>query len=350
MQRIADITFHPSWWYKNAGIEFDEKFFFDTSYHIKADREMRRVLYDNFSEYGLGEKDPKERPILFSDLLACGFLHSYILGCDVLFEKNNAPTVICANINEDAVKSLKVPQLDEDKIWKRVKKQIDDLYLKFGYVESAVNLMGIQNIAMDLRGEELFYDYYDEPELAEKLLDTATKLSVDIGKRLYSVSKTVSGGVTSVIKKTVPSVYLTSNCSVTMISKAHYGEFLLKYDTALANEFTDFGIHHCGNNTENVIEEYLKVPNLKFLEIGAGSNLQKVADAINNSNKDIISCVRYSPVQLKTGSKEQIKENYDSAVKAFGTDKNLCFSCVGIDADTSTDRIKDYLAFFKGEN
>ena len=37
MQRIADITFHPSWWYKNAGIEFDEKFFFDAEYRIEED-------------------------------------------------------------------------------------------------------------------------------------------------------------------------------------------------------------------------------------------------------------------------------------------------------------------------
>ena len=70
MKRHVDVTFHPSWWYKHAGVEFDEKFWFDADYRVAADRRMRRTLYEYFGEFGLGEKDPQARPILFSDLLA----------------------------------------------------------------------------------------------------------------------------------------------------------------------------------------------------------------------------------------------------------------------------------------
>jgi len=349
MKAYVDVTFHPSWWNKYAGIEFDEKFFYDAEYRWEADIIMRRTLYELFGEYGLGEKNPQARPILFSDLIASGFFHSQLLGCNVVYSKDNAPVVVGANLSEEQIGALMAPDLDKHELWQKVQKQIAYFIKRFGYVESAINLMGIQNVAMDLRGEELFYDYYDDPELAHKLLKVVTDMSIDIGKRLYAVSKVVSGGVTSIIKQAIPEVYLTSNCSVTMISCDTYCEHLLPYDTMLAQAFPNFGIHHCGNNMENVLEGYLKVPYLKFIEIGAGSNLKKIAEILKKNNReDMVSCIRYSPVKLQTSSLDQLKEEKDFVKNCFGAYNKLCYSCVGIDANVNHEKVSEYLKVFGG--
>lgn len=348
MKKNVDITFHPSWWNRYAGIEFDEKFFWDAEYRVQADIKMRRTLYDYFGEYEIGEADPQPRPILFSDLIACGFLYSQILGCKVIYSKDDAPAVCTAEITEEQISTLTVPNLAHCELWKKVEEQISYFQKKFGYVESAINLMGIQNIALDLRGEEFFVDYYTEPELAHKLLGVITDLSIAIGKRLYSVSNVISGGVTSIIKQIIPEVYLTSNCSVTMISNQMYCDFLLGYDTCLAEKFTNFGIHHCGSNLENVIEGYLKVPNLKFIEVGAGSNLHAVAECLKkNKREDIVLCIRYSPVKLRTETAKSIQKEVEEAINIFGSDEKLCFSCVGIDASVEIDKVRDYLSVFR---
>ncbi len=346
MRSNVDITFHPSWWYKHTGVEFDEKFFFDADYRLEADVKMRRKLFEYFGEFGIGEEDPKPRPILFSDLIACGFLYSQMMGCQVIFQKDNAPQVVAANLSEDAVENLIAPNLDENPLWQNVQSQIDRFVREFGYVESAINLMGVKNIALDLRGEELFYDYFDDPELMHHLYSVVTEHLLDVGKRLYAVTDLVSGGVTSIIKQVVPNVYLTSNCTVTMISNAQYEEHVLPYDTRLAEAFPCYGIHHCGNNMENVIEGYLKVPNLKFLEIGAGSNLEKIAQAVGD--RDIISCIRYSPVAMQSDSLEQMQAKTQAAIDAFGGDEKLCFSCVGIDNTVDLEKIRQYLSVFRG--
>ncbi len=349
MRHNVDITFHPSWWHKHAGIEFDEKFWFDAAYRVEADMRMRRVLYDYFGAFGLGEKTPAPRPILGSDLLACGFLYSQLLGCEVLFKKDDAPQVLPANLSDEQVFVLRAPDLDAHPLWQQIQCQIDYFMQEYGYVESAVNLMGVQNIALDLRGEELFIDYYDEEsDLSAHLLDVATELSIDIGKRLYAVSKEVSGGVTSIVRQVCPAVYLTSNCSVTMLSNAQYCRHLLPYDTRLAEAFPCFGIHHCGPNMENVIDGYLKVPNLRFLEIGAGSDLSVIARAIEG--KDVVSCIRYSPVALKTDTVEEIRKKTEEAISAFGSCEKLCFSCVGIDKDVEIEKVKEYLRVFRKES
>lgn len=132
-----------------------------------------------------------------------------------------------------------------------------------------------------------------------------------------------------------------------MISNDLYCEKLLPYDIRLAEAFPCFGIHHCGSNMENVIDGYLQVPNLKFLEIGAGSNLTQIAQAIGS--REMISCIRYSPVALKTDTSDIIREKTEEAIRAFGSVKNLCFSCVGIDKNVSVERVRAYLSVFRKE-
>lgn len=348
MKNQVDITFHPSWWNKYAGIEFDEKFFFDADYRIQSDMKMRRFLYDFFGDYGIGEANPQPRPILFSDLIASGFLYSQLLGCNITFSKDAPPLVHPADLNEEQTERLTAPDLKSSVIWENIEQQISYMQKKFGYVESAINLMGIQNIALDVRGQELLLDYYENPELAHHLLDVVTQLSLKIGKRLYEVSSIISGGVTSIIKQTMPSVYLTSNCSVTMISNQTYCDFLLPYDTILAENFCDFGIHHCGSDMERVLDGYLKVPHLKFLEIGAGSDLSKIAEILRQSKRtDILSCIRYSPVKLMNACRESIQWDSEQAIHAFGSDQNLCFSCVGIDTNVDIESVRNYLSVFR---
>ena len=342
-----DVTFHPGWWNRYAGIEFDETFFFDETYRIEADMAMRRVLFDLFGAYGIGEKDPKPRPILFSDLIACGFLYSELLGCKVTYTADDAPQVICASIPDERIPTLQVPDLDSHPLWQKVQRQIDAMLSRFGYVESAVNLMGIQNIALDLRGQALFLDYYDDDNLSVKLLETACMLSIEIGKRLSAVSPVLSGGVTSIVKQVLPRVYLTSNCSVTMISNAAYCRHLLPWDLRLARAFPCFGIHHCGNNLENVIDGYLQVPQLQFLEIGYGSDLEKVAAALRRHGRDDIACcIRYSPARLKNACADEIRRETEATIRTFGTGASLSFSCVGIDRDIPHEKVEAYLSVF----
>lgn len=82
-----DITFHPSWWHKNAGVDFTQEFFDDPRYRMECDVRMRKTLYEHFGDYGIGDKEPKRRPLLGTDLLAAGYLHSEILGCRIRFRQ-----------------------------------------------------------------------------------------------------------------------------------------------------------------------------------------------------------------------------------------------------------------------
>ena len=336
-----DVTFHPSWWHKNVGIDFTQDFFDDPEYRMDCDVKMRRALYDHFGAYGLGEKDPQKRPLLGTDLLAAGYLHSQIMGCAIIYQADNSPQVVCKKIDAEEIAGIHAPKLEESPVWQATQKQIDYLLEKYGRVEPYVNLMGIQNIALDLLGEDIFMAYYDEEEEVSRLLGEITDLSIEIGQRFRRLSDDISGGVTAIVRQTVPECYLTSNCSVEMVSNAQYEEFLLQWDQKLADAFGSFGIHHCGQSMEHVVEGYAKVRGLTFAEVGAGSDIAAVRAAL----PDIHLNARVSPVSLMTMDDRQIEELvrslYENGKAADG--EKLSISCVGIDKDVTDERICAFL-------
>ena len=59
------------------------------------------------------------------------------------------------------MEAIQAPDLDTHPLWQRVQSQIDGFLKDFGYVESAINLMGIQNIAMDPTGQGERKNFYD---------------------------------------------------------------------------------------------------------------------------------------------------------------------------------------------
>ncbi len=334
-----DITFHPKWWHKNCGVDFNEDFFGDIRYRLESDVKMRRLLYDKFGNFGLGEKKPEQRPVIGSDLIASGFLHSEIMGCKVIYSDEAPPEVICRKLDEDETLSIRLPDLDRNGIWQKVQSQIDQLLDRFGYIESHINLMGIQNIALDLRGPDLFIDYYETPELAHHLLGVCTEISLDIGKRLKKVSPVVSAGVTAIVKQTVPEAYVTSNCTVDMVSLEIYDDFLLKYDRMLAAEFKPFGIHHCGRTMEHVVEGYKKVEGLGFAEVGAFSDIGSVRKHLPGVHFN----ARISPVRLIDADLHEIKEDISKIIAEAQPSSLLSVSCVGIDDQVSDEKIEGVL-------
>lgn len=335
-----DITFHPSWWHENAGVNFTQEFFDDPEYRMDCDVKMRRTLYEHFGEYGIGEKNPEKRPLIGTDLLAAGYLLSEIMGCQIIYEADNSPQVVCMGRDEDSLEDLKAPDLDTNEVWARTQRQIDYLKEKYGHVETYINLMGIQNIAMDIMGQEALLSYYTAPDEMDGLLSEITKLSIDVGKRFKALSNDISGGVTAIVRQTKPEVYLTSNCSVEMISNELYEQFLLKYDQQLADAFGSFAVHHCGKTMEHVVDGYSKIKGLDFAEVGAFSDLKTVRAKLPG----VFLNARYSPVRLMKATDEEIHQEV-AALARDGQEngQNISISCVGIDKNVPDRQILSFL-------
>ena len=144
--------------------------------------------------------------------------------------------------------------------------------------------------------------------------------------------------MTAIVNQICPDVYLTSNCSVEMVSQRVYEDFLLPYDIQLAQAFAPFGVHHCGATMEHVVKGYAKLPNLTFAEVGAGSDIAAVRAALPGMFLNL----RYSPVQLRTVPEDALHTQLQGMVEAAGG-RGCSVSCVGIDSEVSVETVCAFL-------
>ncbi len=336
----TDVTFHPSWWNSKIGIDFSRDFFFNPEKRIPADQEMRRELHRLFGAFGLGDENPQARPVWGTDLLASGFLYSALLGCDIRYGADIPPEVISPKLTADQMKDFKLPDLDAHPLWQEAMADVEYLKKKYGHVISAINLQGVLNLALDLRGEEVMMDFYMNPEDTSAFIGKLTDFSLDVGKRIKSFSDVMSGGVTAIVNflPGIKGVYVHSNCSVEMVSNDTYEEFLLDADNRLSDVFQPYGIHHCGASMEHVADGYAKVRNLSFAEIGAGSDIAAVRKALPGVHLNL----RYSPVRLAKISTAELEKELKTMAEAAG-EGPVSMSCVGIDTSVSDEQVSNYL-------
>ena len=223
----VDIVLHPCWWHAHAGITFDEDFFYHPAKRVESERRMEQVLHERFGRHGLGADHDRDLPLIGAVHNAAGFMISEMLGCEVRYKADGAPDVVPAHRE-----SLEV---DADQAFrsaaaKRYEHLRDQLKTRHGRVLGDINWGGVLNVALDLRGQEIFLDMLDNARrakvqfrmLAEVLDRFTTGLQAETGTSSISVNRNV--------RHFREPVFLHSECSHTMISVKDYEEFLMPID------------------------------------------------------------------------------------------------------------------------
>src|SRR5512142_679005 len=231
----VEVVFHPSWWNRHYGIQFDGDFFFDPVRRVQGECTMRGALNARFGDLGLGEANAVPHPVIGPVHLAAGFLPSAGLGCQVRYTENASPEVLPANLTDEQVLALEVPDLETNPAFRQLIELMDALETQYGTLEGDVNWEGVQNVALNLRGARLFEDYYDNPTLARRLLDIAAKTILTMADYVRRRTGSNSVAVNRIVGAVDSRISLHSNCTVAMISARTYRQYLIEYGHTLAH-------------------------------------------------------------------------------------------------------------------
>jgi len=183
--------------------------------------------------------------------------------------------------------------LDTNPVFLDIVRQMDEIEKKYGKIEGLLNIQGVLNNAFRVRGQEIFIDITENPDLAHHLLGVITDTMIKVVKAVYERQN--KSGVER-------DYFVTSNCVVNMLSASHYEEFVLPYDKKLAESFTYFGIHNCAWNVDAYIDEYKKIEKLGYLDFGLDSDLNRLAKTFPKTRL----CLMYSPVELERKTLDEI--------------------------------------------
>ena len=326
----VEVVFAPDWWYSHCGIAFDEAFYFDKETRIRNNVIMRRALYERFR---LGEDNPQRRPIIGSMYVAGGFVVAALLGIEVRLTKDAAPWPVSRNLNREQVLALRPPDILD--IWpmNQLVADMNDLEKEFGYVAGDLNTEGVLDNALLLRGQDLFTDLIEDPELVQHLFAVVTETQARVAEIVKQHTGTTSISANRGIAHVNPGIHLHANCSVQMISPSMYERCLFPYERRLAMRLSPYGIHHCGNNLHLFANIYGRLP-VVFYDVGWGSDVAKCRELL----PDPFLNLRLSPVRMMQQCPEEIRRDALELIGQTGPD-NVGLCCINMDALTPDENV-----------
>jgi hypothetical protein len=296
----VDIVLGPAWWHRHAGIDFDEDFFFHPAKRVEAERKMERVLYERFGRYGLGADHDRDVPVVGAVHLAAGYIISDMLGCQVDYVADGPPQVRAANLE---LLDVSPERAFQSAAYKKLTNLVESLKARYGYLAGDVNWGGVLNAALDLRGQNLFMDFFDAPEATVVFLKTIAEVverfATEIGAATGSTSISVNRNVRNIPKP----VFLHSECSLVMTKTADYERFLFDIDAAWSRRHRPFGIHYCGQDPHRYAEVFARLPHLDFLDVGWGGDVAVLRSHLPGTFFNL----RYSPVEIIGQTPDQIR-------------------------------------------
>jgi hypothetical protein len=328
----VDIVMDPSWWNKHAGITFDEDFFYHPAKRIESERKMADGLYERWGQYGLGEKDSRDLPVVGAVHLASGFLLQEMLGCEVRYSADAPPLVV--GDNRDNL-DTSVAQAFSSPVFKKFDAMTESLKERFGFLLGDVNWSGVLNLALDLRGESIFMDMFDKGEDVQKYFSEIADFIARFVNGIHKETGTSSISVNRVVRHFDEPIYLHSECSHTMISVEDYDKFLLPIDTLWSNRLQPYGIHFCGADPHRFADSYAKLPRLDFLDVGWGGDLKVLREKLPN----IFLNIRLSPVEILEQSEDEIHNTICRLVEESGDPYLTGVCCINMDANVPDSKV-----------
>lgn len=329
-----EFVFMPSWWHHHYGVDFGPGFYLDRETRIQNEQTMTRALRDRFGGMGLGQESIDRRPIIGSKHVAGGFVMPALMGCRIRFSPDASPWPEPAGLTDDQIQNLQVPDVRNTWPMNELLADMDALEREFGTVEGDFDLDGVLNLALHLRGQQLFNDLTESPHLARRLLDICARTMVEVAQCVRPRTGSVAIATNRMITHVDASLFLHSNCSVQMISPTTFAEFLLRPELYLAQHMQPYGIHHCGGHMERYGSVYAQVPAV-FFDVGWGSDLAACRELLPQA----FFSLRLSPARLRRQSPAEAAADAEHLLSTCPHLERAGVCCINVDDGTPDDNL-----------
>ena len=326
------VGFYPDWFHKHYGISFGKEYYFDPEVRITTRMEMEKRLHERFGDVGLGNPDPEPKPLITFGMV----MLPSIFGCEIIYKDEALPWAMPLNLSEDEIMKLEVPDIFNSYPMTEMIKQIEYLKGKYGKVVGDINTTGVQNLALKIRGDQLYFDFFEKPELCRHLMQICTDCIIQLFKFNHETTGT---GAVDVTPMCDPKLYVFPNCTAEQISLETYASQILEYDNQVADACHPVGIHHCGS-VDEVLEGYAKVHHLEFIEIGFGSDVRRTREVCG---PHVTVNARISPVLMKNGIPEEIEAEVRRLIDNGNPLENFSIDTVGLTYGTPDENVRTAL-------
>jgi uroporphyrinogen-III decarboxylase len=299
-----EIGFTPNWYHQSLGIDFCEKWHTNPAYRKQSLAEMRQEIDSRFPGNQIGKNGEDKTTDLLTGLFgACSIAAIY--GIPIRYESDQWPVTEHVHISDEEMVNLRPPELSVNPFFQKIMEQVDWIARNEGKVYGFMNWQGVLNNAQRIRGQELFMDFYMNPEGVKNLLNCVCTTMIDAAKILQQKQR--ESGVEFTF-------FTVSNCLVNMLSPELYAEFVLPFDRKIAESFDTIGIHNCAWSATPYLGDYAKVPKVGYIDMGMDSDLEKAKSLFPETRRAIM----YTPMDVANKTLEQIRNDMEFITEKYG--------------------------------
>lgn len=298
-----EIGFTPNWFHQVLGIDFGEKYHIDPEYRKQSLVAMREEIDNRFPENQIGKHEDESPDLLTGLFGACSVAAIY--GVPVRYEKDQWPVNEHVHISDGEMSDLQPPDLSVNPFFQKIMEQVDWIARDEGKVYGFMNWQGVLNNVQRIRGQELFMDFYMNPDGVKNLLDCVCTTMIEAAKILQQKQRESSIDFT---------FFTVSNCLVNMLSPELYAEFILPFDQKIANAFETIGIHNCAWSATPYLSDYARVPKVGYIDMGMDSDLEKAKILFPETRRAIM----YTPMDLNNKTGKQIRDDMEFIAGKYG--------------------------------
>jgi hypothetical protein len=121
-----------------------------------------------------------------------------------------------------------------------------------------------------------------------------------------------------------------------MISEDLYEAFLLPVDIQWSRALSPFGIHYCGPDPHRYADEFAKLPNLAFLDLGWGGDVKLLREKL----PDTFFSIRLDPVTINNTPDAQLETIIRQLINDSGNPMLTGICCINMDGNTDDAKIR----------
>ena len=301
----VSLGFEPDWYHRRSEVSFTDQWHRDPEYRYKTLKAMKAELVRAFPGVPYWDlKDSRDLATISGVYGAYPIPHAF--GIPLIYGEDRWPALDPERrLSLKEIETLEAEKVLQSPVVEDIFRQMDIIEQQWGTIHGYLNWQGVLNNAFNLRGQEIFLDMFDKPELVRRFFAVITDVMIGLARQIQEQQRASGFAVDQ---------FSVSNCVMNMISPQAYAEFVRPFDTRIAESFERFGVHTCNWDVTPYIEVLAELPKLGYLDMGMMSDMRRVRETF----PDTYRAVLYSPVKLQEGVLAEIRKDMEKIYNDLG--------------------------------
>jgi len=301
----VSLGFEPAWYSRRCEVSFSEKWHRDPEYRYQTLKAMKSELVRIFPGVPYWDLQNNQDLATISGVYGA-YLIPHAFGIPLIYRENRWPALDPKRrLSLEEIDTLEADKVLQSPVVEDIFRQMEIIEKRWGTIHGYLNWQGVLNNAFNLRGQEIFLDMFDRPELVRRFFTVITEVMIGLAQEVQERQR-LSGFAVDQLS--------VSNCVMNMISPQQYAGFLRPFDRKIAESFERFGVHTCNWDVTPYIEVLSELPKLGYLDMGMMSNMRRVRETF----PDTYRAVLYSPVKLQEAGPEEIRKDMEKIYSDLG--------------------------------